>query len=120
VDPEACLTELRELAAAQVALDDSDALATTTDPAELGRIFAEASERASRMAELFQALDQWLKGGGFLPANWKRSESTKGELVAASEHALRMLDNIARRSTDQSSRAIAQGAADDLRKHLPS
>lgn len=73
MDPEACLTELRALAAVQAALDNSDTLTTTTDPAELGRIFAEASERASRMAELFEALDTWLCRGGFIPRDWKQT-----------------------------------------------
>ena len=27
---------------------------------------------AQRQAELFEALDQWLLKGGFLPADWKR------------------------------------------------
>ncbi len=27
---------------------------------------------AIRLAELSEALDEWIKGGGFLPAAWKR------------------------------------------------
>lgn len=30
----------------------------------------EAAAAASRMAELFEALDSWLLIGGFLPAEW--------------------------------------------------
>ena len=27
---------------------------------------------AARLAELVQGLDAWLRGGGFLPASWRR------------------------------------------------
>ena len=30
------------------------------------------SEDAERLAELVQALDEWLSGGGFLPKDWNR------------------------------------------------
>ncbi len=41
------------------------AVSLTEDKEELAAIAVE-------MAEIFQALDDWLKKGGFLPVNWDR------------------------------------------------
>lgn len=49
MDPNANLAELRELASAQLN-------GGQTDP--------------DRMAELVEALDEWITRGGFLPADW--------------------------------------------------
>ena len=57
MDHEACLSELRDLAAAQLDPESNPEL-PEPDP--------------DRMAELVQALDEWLAKGGFLPADWKR------------------------------------------------
>ena len=58
MDPNATLAEARALAAAITA-----GSLTTQD---------NAVENAERMAELFDALDQWLSKGGFLPRAWER------------------------------------------------
>ena len=59
MDPEANLKELRELTkmVAEADLNDKDGLEAI-------------AETAPRMAELFQALDEWLTKGGFLPKDW--------------------------------------------------
>lgn len=58
MDPNANLKEMLELAASLIeAADDEEAI----DPID-----------AVRLAELVQALDGWIKGGGFLPTEWKR------------------------------------------------
>jgi hypothetical protein len=31
--------------------------------------------KANRLAELVQALDEWIKGGGFLPKAWQKNPS---------------------------------------------
>lgn len=56
MDPNATLEELRNLAS--LAADQHGG-----DP--------DADYLAARMAELFQALDEWLSKGGFAPAAWK-------------------------------------------------
>lgn len=57
MDPNAALTELRNLA---VMLADAD----PGSPQEY--VFA------ARMAEVFKGLDGWISAGGFLPADWQR------------------------------------------------
>lgn len=61
MDPDANLKEQRELAAS---LLDEEGM----HPAEL---FA----AATRLAELVQALDEWILKGGFLPADWAESRT---------------------------------------------
>lgn len=58
MDPDAALTELRNLAT----------LAANMDPDAMG----EAHTVATRMAEVFEGLDGWLARGGFLPFDWMR------------------------------------------------
>jgi hypothetical protein len=53
MDPDATLKEARELA--------QDILDGGADTAE-----------AERLAELFQALDEWLSGSGYLPEDWRQ------------------------------------------------
>lgn len=53
MDPDATLTELREL----------------YNDLQDGRLLAPDGERA---VELFDALDNWLMDGGFLPRAWRR------------------------------------------------
>ncbi len=54
MDPNAKLKELRELAAAAIEGE--------------GQI---EHDNAKRMAELFQALDEWLSKRGLLPLDWR-------------------------------------------------
>lgn len=70
MDPEANLTEQRELA---------EEIIRKYDELEDEHAFEQlsAAERhdflcdAQRLAELVQALDQWIVRGGFLPARWR-------------------------------------------------
>lgn len=57
MDPNANLAEQRRI------------FATLTDGTANDRI-----ARLERLAELAQALDEWLSGGGFLPREWQRPE----------------------------------------------
>lgn len=59
MDPEATLAELRTLAAK--ILSGSHAVTQ-----------ADIVECAERMAELFQAFDEWRINGGFLPEVWAK------------------------------------------------
>lgn len=58
MDPNAALAELREL------LREGD---VEISPEEI-----------SQAIDLFQGLDDWLSGGGFLPRAWQREDSTDG------------------------------------------
>lgn len=60
MDPNANLEELRRLAESMLeAYEDEDSNGIDQDD-------------AARLAELVQALDGWITGGGFLPSAWKR------------------------------------------------
>lgn len=65
MDPDANLKEQREQAAILLSLPADD----------LGNYTQEEQSRAYfaslRLAELVQALDQWITRGGFLPQAWK-------------------------------------------------
>ncbi len=64
MDPDACLAELRQLCTEQWTADD-----------ELGETgLATADYRAERMAELIEALDEWIGRGGFLPEAWRKAQ----------------------------------------------
>lgn len=42
---------------------------------ELRRLLADRDDgKLERIAELFEALDGWIAGGGFLPRDWQRPE----------------------------------------------
>lgn len=36
----------------------------------------EAKRKAERLAELVEALDGWIAGGGFLPADWAKGRTS--------------------------------------------
>jgi hypothetical protein len=57
MDPNAALAALRAAIADAVASPDHDTYAW----------------HAAAIIEHFQALDEWLTGGGFLPASWERN-----------------------------------------------
>ena len=59
MDPNACLTEMVRLATA-VLSDDGPTMENAID--------------AAALAEHVIALDQWLRGGGFLPARWEKGD----------------------------------------------
>lgn len=73
MDPEAKLEELRKLAAEIITLQD--AFGETQDAV---RALERISEKADELAQGFQALDEWLKKGSFLPNDWKRQSSALG------------------------------------------
>ena len=54
MDPNKTLADLREYIAASKECDDGEIL--------------------DKIAELFEALDDWLRNGGFLPEDWKREK----------------------------------------------
>jgi hypothetical protein len=58
MDPNANLAEMLELAASIIAAGNEDA---AIDPSD-----------AARLADLVEALDRWIVGGGFLPKRWAR------------------------------------------------
>ena len=57
MDPDAALTELRNLATLAANLEPSD---------------PDAHHIATRMGEVFDGLDAWLSALSFLPADWMR------------------------------------------------
>jgi len=63
MDPDANLKEQRELIAR---INADDEASDETSP----RVMYNPND-ARRLIELVQALDQWITGGGFLPAAWK-------------------------------------------------
>jgi hypothetical protein len=66
MDPDANLREQQQLAAALLEQLDHipDAWAMTTSEA------ADVATMANRLAELVQALDDWIRSGGYLPNRW--------------------------------------------------
>jgi len=70
MDPDANLAEQRQIAARILARH-------TDDVRSRGRLrrgvemSADDTDDAQRLAELVQALDGWISGGGFLPAAWR-------------------------------------------------
>jgi hypothetical protein len=58
MDPNANLAEQLRIASRMIEAADTDRDIRVADPA--------------RLAELVIALDEWIKGGGFLPAAWVR------------------------------------------------
>ena len=60
MDPNAALENMRRAVANYRAGEDADMSA------------AELVDYARDMAELFAGLDEWVTGGGFLPAAWQR------------------------------------------------
>ena len=68
MDPDANLREQRAIAVDVMAIwDNSDAETCGFTEEQQG----ELTEHAIRLAELVQALDQWISRGGFLPQPWQ-------------------------------------------------
>lgn len=59
MDPNTTLATLRELCANQLSGKDG------ADPSTIG----------GEIAEAFEALDEWITKGGFLPSDWQSSRS---------------------------------------------
>lgn len=66
MDPNANLTEQLALAAAFLRAADDDEPDQSPD-----------MDDARRLAELVLALDEWLRRGGFLPADWRGRVATR-------------------------------------------
>jgi hypothetical protein len=62
VDPNSTLTVIREAIAQYIALIDSRVMYVETD---------QALDVLETIPEHFQALDEWLSRGGFLPDAWQ-------------------------------------------------
>lgn len=73
MDPKEALRQLRELAKKILAIADEpvddDQFGVASD--------SDMSGTAVEMAEQFQALDEWIIKGGFLPKDWEKSESCR-------------------------------------------
>ena len=79
MDPDATRTELRELADTVLGLldaTDRDPAPGSTGHADLSQEFTNLLIDASRLAELAQALDGWISGGGYLPSAWAASRGS--------------------------------------------
>ena len=66
MDPDANLEEQLELAQELMEMNSDD---MDTDALQ------EIEGKASRLAELVLALDEWIERGGFLPKRWVRSKA---------------------------------------------
>jgi len=66
MDPDANLQESREIAARILLQVDLEAEDVPSD------VSAEQRQDAVRLAELHQALDEWMEKGGFLPGPWAK------------------------------------------------
>jgi hypothetical protein len=69
MDPNATLTEIRELTRCITDATDSEQPTATAYHQQTGR---DLEEDAIRLALHCAALDQWIARGGFLPADWQR------------------------------------------------
>lgn len=67
MDPEANLKEQRTLAE-----DIIDILDDETNDEQDYDVLAEVAAQAMRLAELVQAMDQWMSRGGFMPSDWAK------------------------------------------------
>ena len=65
MDPDAALARIRELAAEIIQIFDDD------------ESYEYAEAEANEIAETFQGLDNWIKGGGFLPKDWRRKDGQR-------------------------------------------
>jgi hypothetical protein len=63
MDPNACLEEIRRIA---------------NDFVDCGVSQRSARLKGERFAELFEALDEWISNGGFLPHAWSRGIQSNG------------------------------------------
>lgn len=88
MDPDANLKEQREIAAALLAADDRRHPDTgTLQSADV----ADYEHNGSRLAELVQALDEWISNRGFLPAAWKhRPGPTRTDTTGATRPVRRI------------------------------
>jgi cell division GTPase FtsZ len=64
MDPEEALRQLRELSNKVIVISNEPDL----NEGDFETVFTTAVE----MAEQFQALDNWISNGGFLPKDWKK------------------------------------------------
>lgn len=73
MDPDANLAEQRYLVARMIARTDAyDSNPNIKGAADRTQQYQIAQTHdAERLAELVQALDEWITKGGFLPARWK-------------------------------------------------
>lgn len=67
MDPEEALRQIRIIANAILA--DTDALNSESHPRDCGHVLVLA-ESGHNLATVVTGLDEWLTGGGFLPADW--------------------------------------------------
>lgn len=67
MDPNANIDEQLELVKEINAVVDSAADDGTLTPEQTEAL----GDKAARLAELVEALDHWITGGGFLPTRWK-------------------------------------------------
>lgn len=68
MDPNANLKEQRELVAIIHRLSDAT---SELEGGALTQATVALSQHAERLAELVEALDEWITGGGFLPQGWR-------------------------------------------------
>jgi hypothetical protein len=68
MDPDANLDEQRRLVRRIHAVQDA------TEGPTMGEL-RDVAHDAYRLAELVEALDQWIARGGFLPARWRQSST---------------------------------------------
>lgn len=72
MDPNANLDEQLRLVEEIQAMQDAGG---PSGEVEIGAL----TENAERLAELVEALDHWITGGGFLPSRWAERPNRKGK-----------------------------------------
>jgi hypothetical protein len=72
MDPDAALARLREIAAEILSPDYDIDSSTSVDP-------------LAEIAEQFQALDEWIDWGGFLPTAWRVGQQRERRLPSKRE-----------------------------------
>lgn len=77
MDPDANLREQRSIVRRIHAINDSASPDGNITPGQL----TELEGLASRLAELVEALDEWILGGGFYPEPWRRSDVELSEFL---------------------------------------
>lgn len=54
---------------------DPDATLAEARRIYLGVLYEKGEGDLERLSELFEALDNWLRNGGFLPADWRKGQA---------------------------------------------
>ena len=77
MDPDAALEEMLKISKRILEREEAFANLANDDVVGVTRHVAGTMNDGKRLAELVQALDQWISRDGFLPSNWQEHTEQK-------------------------------------------